>query len=197
MAPRRPRRNNRLSPEDLALWQKATAAARPLHPELPPVATPAPVPPPLPAAPLRRAETAIPPGLAFRIGATAPLPAPPPAPPAAVCAPLAMDKHLHARMRRGRLAPEARLDLHGHRLDSAHGALLQFVADAHARGLRLVLVITGKGRGSEGAGALRRQVPLWLGQPPLAAMVLQLREAHASHGGAGAFYLYLRRRRAS
>ena len=189
MAQRRPPRN-RLAPEDLALWQKATAAARPLRPAPPSVRAPE----PQPSAPLRRADTAIPPLPAFRIGGVAaPLP-PPPAPPAAVCAPLAMDKRLHARMRRGRLAPEARLDLHGHRLDTAHGTLLRFVADAHARGLRLVLVITGKGRGAEGTGALRRQVPLWLGQAPLAAMVLQLREAHASHGGAGAFYLYLRRR---
>ncbi len=192
MAPRRPPRD-RLAPEDLALWQKATAAARPLHPEQQPPGAPA-APPPRATAPLRRAETAIPPGPAFRIGAAAPPPKVYAPPPAAVCAPLAMDKRLHARMRRGRVMPEARLDLHGHRLDTAHGALLRFVSNAHARGHRLVLVITGKGR-ADGAGALRRQVPLWLGQPPLAAMVLQLREAHASHGGAGAFYLYLRRRR--
>jgi DNA-nicking Smr family endonuclease len=70
-------------------------------------------------------------------------------------------------------------------------------------GLRLVLVITGKGRpGRPGTdadppfqrvGALRHQVPLWLRQPPLATAVLQLAEAHLKHGGAGAFYLYLRR----
>ena len=66
----------------------------------------------------------------------------------------------------------------------------------------LVLVITGKGRPGQDEGpaplrqgVLRRQVPVWLAQPPLGPLVLQVAEAHVRHGGAGARYVYLRRQR--
>jgi DNA-nicking Smr family endonuclease len=106
-------------------------------------------------------------------------------------------------MIRGKLKPEARIDLHGMTLADAHPALIRFVTDAWDRGLRLVLVITGKGSRApedEGPiparrGVLRQQVPGWLAAPPLATFVLEVREAHQRHGGGGAFYVYLRRRR--
>lgn len=113
-----------------------------------------------------------------------------------------MDSGRFDKLRRGRLTPEARLDLHGMTLDRAHGALNAFIRSASADGLRLVLVITGKGRPEAGGelglqrpGALRHGVPHWLSMPPLAAHVLQVAPAHARHGGGGAFYVYLRRRR--
>ncbi len=114
----------------------------------------------------------------------------------------AMDRRRFEKLRRGRLEPEARLDLHGMTLERAHAALTGFVLAAHASGLRLVLVITGKGReGEAGAiaphrrGALRHSVPHWLAAPPLVARVLQVAPAHARHGGGGALYVYLRRSR--
>ena len=72
--------------------------------------------------------------------------------------------------------------------------------DAQAGGLRLLLVITGKGRPTEAAwpqrhGILRHSVPHWLAAPPLAGRILQVAPAHQRHGGAGAYYVYLRRRR--
>ena len=67
---------------------------------------------------------------------------------------------------------------------------------------RLVLVITGKGRKPHDDnpipvrhGILKHQVPHWLHSPPLSAVVLQISEAHLKHGGTGAYYVYLRRRR--
>jgi DNA-nicking Smr family endonuclease len=44
-------------------------------------------------------------------------------------------------------------------------------------------------------GILKRQVPLWLKQPPAAQAVLQIAPAHIRHGGDGAYYVYLRKRR--
>ena len=117
-------------------------------------------------------------------------------------APLAVDKRTHRAMTRGKLSPEARLDLHGMTLVEAEPALRQFVLAAHGAGRRLVLVITGKGgRAREewpipvSPGALKRQVPVWLHRPPLAAAVQQVSTAHRRHGGDGALYVYLRRRR--
>jgi DNA-nicking Smr family endonuclease len=112
-----------------------------------------------------------------------------------------MDRRRFERMRRGKLDPEARIDLHGMTSERAHAALGGFIRDAHARDLRLVLVITGKGRPDEASvgprrhGILRHSLPHWLAAPPLGGMILQVTGAHQRHGGAGAFYVYLRRRR--
>lgn len=114
--------------------------------------------------------------------------------------PLRMDRKAFARMKRGKSKPEARIDLHGMTVDRAHGALLSFLLRCHGEGKRLVLVITGKGKLTQDTGpipqptgVLKRQVPIWLEQPPLNQIVLQTTTAHQRHGGSGALYVYLRR----
>ena len=97
--------------------------------------------------------------------------------------------HVEARLRRGRGEPEGRIDLHGLTHDRAYQSLLRFLLSCRGDGKRLVLVITGKG------AVLRNSLPLWLGQPELQSLVAGVSEAHASHGGAGAFYVALRRNR--
>lgn len=113
-----------------------------------------------------------------------------------------MDHKTFGKLKRGRLDPEGRIDLHGMTLDQAHPALTRFILSAQASGKRLVLVITGKGKKSDESGpiprprgVIRREVPLWLAAPPLAQAVLQISPAHLRHGGSGAFYVYLRRNR--
>jgi DNA-nicking Smr family endonuclease len=114
---------------------------------------------------------------------------------------LQMDAKTHGKMTRGKLAPEARIDLHGLTLAEAHPELIRFILNAQSAGLRLVLVITGKGKLRDDTGpipqrmgALRHQVPQWLRMAPLGPAVLQVTEAHLRHGGSGAYYVYLRRR---
>ncbi|WP_424930316.1 Smr/MutS family protein [Amaricoccus tamworthensis] len=110
-----------------------------------------------------------------------------------------MDKRRYEKMKRGKLRPDARVDLHGMTAEQAFGVLNGFILSAHASGHRLVLVITGKGkpaRDSYGAsqyGVLRHNVPHWLNSPRLAGKILQVESAHQRHGGDGAFYVYLRR----
>ncbi len=63
-----------------------------------------------------------------------------------------------------------------------------------------MLVITGKGKRSEESwsnegGVLKRQVPLWLSLPEFRALVIGFEEAGIRHGGAGALYIRVRRRR--
>ena len=112
-----------------------------------------------------------------------------------------MDKKTHDRLKRGKLVPEARIDFHGMTAAEALPELNRFILKANAAGLRLVLVITGKGRNSTGdglapvrEGVLKRLVPRWLVSPPLSQLVLDISEAHPRHGGSGAYYVYLRRR---
>jgi DNA-nicking Smr family endonuclease len=192
MSRRRPRD---LRPDEEELWLRVARTAAPMHPRppRPPEAQP-PAPAPAPRAP----ETA-----PFQIGSRVPHPPvtfdlrQPPG-----HAPVRMDAKTHTRMTRGKLAPEARIDLHGMTVAEAHPRLTRFILEAQSDGLRLVLVITGKGRGSDDfaavpqrSGVLRQQVPHWLALPPLGAHVLQVTEAHLRHGGAGAYYVYLRRAR--
>ncbi len=127
--------------------------------------------------------------------ATPPLAAPPPSPPP----PLApLERRLRQKLARGRAAPEAAIDLHGMRRQEAFLALRQFLMQAQVEGARLVLVVTGKGeRGALGEGApgiLRQSVPHWLREPAYHAIVVGFEEAQRPHGGAGAFYVRLRRR---
>lgn len=116
--------------------------------------------------------------------------------------PIKMDRKAHQNLKRGKMKPEGKIDLHGLTLDQAHPRLTAFIMRAHAQGKRLVLVVTGKGKPRDDGGpipvrlgVLRHQVPQWLTTPPLAQVVLQISEAHVRHGGGGAYYVYLRRQR--
>jgi len=117
-------------------------------------------------------------------------------------APLQMDAGAYGKLKRGKLAPEGRIDLHGMTLSEAYPALIDFIAASFAANRRLVLVITGKGKVRDDFdpvparfGVLRHQVPQWLALPPIGLMVMQVIPAHLKHGGHGAYYVYLRRRR--
>lgn len=102
------------------------------------------------------------------------------------------DRGRERRVQRGQVEIDYRLDLHGYTHDAAMAALQRFVQRAHADGARVLLVITGNGRGGE--GVLKRSLPLWLAKPPLSTVVAGVAKAHRSHGGAGAAYLFLRRK---
>ncbi len=58
-----------------------------------------------------------------------------------------------------------------------------------------MLVITGKGLMKEDGGVLRQQVPRWLNQSPNRGRVLAFDYAQQKHGGMGALYVLLKRRR--
>ena len=97
------------------------------------------------------------------------------------------------RIVRGRDPLEARIDLHFMTHDRARAALEAFILRAYDDGVREVLVITGKG--TLGEGILRRQTPEWLAAPPLRAIVAGVSKADRRHGGEGALYVALKRKR--
>jgi len=186
-------RRRHLRPEEQDLWQAVARTARPLHgPVMPHPVAIDPAAPPVDG----MKHAAIP---RFRLGEKAApfranegLPGPG----------IQMDAKAFARMSKGKLAPDARIDLHGMTVAEAHPELIRFVLNAHSGGARLVLVITGKGKPGpdfgpipQRYGILKHQVPNWLRSPPLGGLILQVSDAHLKHGGAGALYVYLRRTR--
>ena len=112
------------------------------------------------------------------------------------------DRNSVRKLRGGRAEIEARVDLHGMRQDEAHVALRSFLFSCQRRGLRFVLVITGKGKegrsfrkrayGERERGVLKRNVPRWLDEPELRAIVVSFTFAAIQHGGEGAMYVHLR-----
>lgn len=114
------------------------------------------------------------------------------------------DRRKARQLAGGQVAIDARLDLHGFRQSEAHAALRGFLFNAYRRGHRWVLIITGKGgrpreRDEDDysfmpveTGVLKRNVPMWLENPELRAIVVSHRPAAIKHGGEGALYIHLR-----
>ncbi len=105
-----------------------------------------------------------------------------------------LDRRTAERLRKGDMPIDASLDLHGMTQEIAHAALWRFVSASAERGHRCILVITGKG-GHAGGGVLRAQAPRWLNEPALRPLVLGFTFAQPKHGGDGALYVLLKRRR--
>ncbi len=108
--------------------------------------------------------------------------------------PSGFDRQTARKIKRGRMAVESRIDLHGMTQEQAYKALDIFIATAATAGKRLVLVITGKGSGPGTTGVLRRNVPHWLRQISSSSMVIGHSEAEPRDGGAGALYVRLRKK---
>ena len=177
----------RLSPEEEALLDWAMRDVKPRR-RRPRAASP-----PTAAAPDKAKAASAPPPA--RIAPPAPaLRALPPLDPDAPAA--GLDKRTGERFARGAMRIDGRLDLHGLHQAEAHRELAGFIADSFAAGRRLVLVITGKGGGlGESRGVLRSAAPRWLNEAPLREKILAVREARPQHGGSGALYVLLKRRR--
>lgn len=114
-----------------------------------------------------------------------------------------LDRRSAEKLRKGQMPIEVTLDLHGMTQDQAYKAVQDFVVQGQAAGKRCVLIITGKGRDEEGRrnplskgrGILKRMVPEWLAQKPLKPLILKTETARPQHGGDGAMYVLLRRKR--
>ncbi|ACR71042.1 DNA endonuclease SmrA [Edwardsiella ictaluri] len=97
---------------------------------------------------------------------------------------------VYRKLRLGKYALQAVLDLHRHTLIEARTALLQFVADCIARDVRTALVLHGKGERSQPQALLKSYVSAWLPQIP---DVMAIHSADRRHGGSGALYILLRK----
>jgi len=161
-----------LSPEEKALWQRVVQSVRPFHAaapeaEIAPTKTPKIQIRPTAPEPLRKAEP----------GTT-------------------LDGSWDRRLSRGLVQPDRTVDLHGHSLATAYDLLDRRLEQAAATGDRVLLLITGKPRsGTERRGAIRAAVGDWLAASRHAGHIAAVRGAHPRHGGAGALYIVLRRKK--
>ena len=175
----------RLAPDEQALWAKVIASVRPLDGRKAVAAIP-PDPvlpaPPEAKAPVRRAATAPPSKVRpdkARPGMT-------------------LDSTWDRRLAQGAVAPDMTVDLHDLDLAGAYALLDGRLEAAIDRGARLVLLITGrppKGEAPYVRGRIRAAVGDWLHASRHASAIAAVRNAHPRHGGAGALYIVLRKRR--
>lgn len=174
-----------LSTDEQALWSALARTVRPLRPQN--------------RAPVALPVAMIDPPAQKRVVPPPARPTPPPVPtrtPAAV-----LDTGWEKRIRNGAVIPEMSIDLHGHSLSAAHARLHQALGAALAQGVRVILVVTGKppkGALSDSAarrGAIRAEIGHWLETSAHADRIASVRVAHPRHGGDGALYLILRRRK--
>lgn len=194
-----PSRRRHLSKEDEALWEHTAASLKPLkakksrhHPGLSDLDETPPFKPKTKGADKADAGPKTPVGASQPSAQARPGPTPELA---------SFDRKAARRLRQGQIEIEARIDLHGMRQHEAHMALRRFLLSCFGRGLRWVLVITGKGgpraRDEDDLvrserGILRKNVPMWLAEPELRAVVVSYTTAAIPHGGEGALYVQLR-----
>jgi len=172
------------APDGHVLWQRVAATVRPLK------GTPART---------RMTSSAPPPPFEFTPQSPTIIPARQSAPGET------LDGGWDRRLRRGVVAPDVTIDLHGHTLVSAHAQLEAGLASAILRGARLILLVTGRAPREKGEridgrpvrGAIRASVGDWLHGSRYAGHVAAVRNAHPKHGGAGALYIVLRRGRST
>jgi DNA-nicking Smr family endonuclease len=119
------------------------------------------------------------------------------------------DRRKARKISRGGQDIDARIDLHGLRMSEAQEVLTDFLTRCYGNGCRTVLVITGKGGvggrtdrdpyyepfdlfAAPDRGVLKSNVPRWLADPELRAIVTSYTTAAQKHGGEGALYIQLR-----
>lgn len=172
----------RLSAEERALWAKVIETVRPIGAarlEMEALSSESEQKKPIPERPAARPAPAQPKPVRPQPSAT-------------------LDGTWDRRLGRGLVQPEMSVDLHGHNLATAYDLLDRRLEQAIAAEIRVLLLITGKAPKGEPPierGRIRAAVGDWLAASRHAGSIAAVRTAHPRHGGAGALYLVLRRRR--
>lgn len=107
-----------------------------------------------------------------------------------------LDPRVVKQLARGEFTVQGEFDVHGVAAAAARQLIESFLLDAHARQLRCVKIVHGKGRGSpDGIPVIKSQLPRWLARGPARLLVLAYTSAPPHDGGSGATYVLLRRQR--
>jgi DNA-nicking Smr family endonuclease len=104
---------------------------------------------------------------------------------------------LMQRLRRGKFPIQDYVDLHGLTKSEARIKIREFLLNCHARAMRCVLVVHGRGLNSDNnIPVLKERIPVWLNRGPIRKIVLAFCTARPYDGGTGAIYVLLRKKRA-
>lgn len=107
-----------------------------------------------------------------------------------------LDPRVLRRLRRGELAYQAMIDLHGMSAAAARSEVERFIAQSLAAGHREVLIVHGRGRNSkDNVPVLKERLKSWLARGRTGRDILAFTSARPADGGTGALYVLLRRRR--
>lgn len=104
-------------------------------------------------------------------------------------------REILARLAAGDPKPARRIDLHGHRAETARRVVERRLREAWEQGVVCVALVHGRGRHSPGDPVLRGELTDWLSAPPLAGWVAAFASAPGREGGTGVTLVRLRRRR--
>lgn len=98
------------------------------------------------------------------------------------------------KLRQGEFSYQDHMDLHRMTRAEAREAVTGFILESFARGCRCVLIVCGRGLNSQDKEpVLKQSLVIWLTQAPMKRVVLAFASARSYDGGAGAFYVLLRR----
>jgi DNA-nicking Smr family endonuclease len=99
------------------------------------------------------------------------------------------------KLKKGDFSYQDYIDLHGCKREEARERVNRFVKRSFARKVRCILIVSGRGLNSrERQPVLKQELVRWLTHAPLRRMVLAFASARSYDGGAGAFYVLLRRK---
>jgi DNA-nicking Smr family endonuclease len=98
------------------------------------------------------------------------------------------------KLREGEFSYQDCLDLHGFNRWEANDLVIKYVSESFVQKLRCVLIVCGRGLNSRNREpVLKQNLATWLTRAPLKSLVLAFASARSWDGGAGAFYVLLRR----
>ena len=97
------------------------------------------------------------------------------------------------------------IDLHGYSLDEANKIIKNFIVESYNKQISKLIVVTGKGLHSNNESnpyvskdlsILKYSVPEYIKKDEdLMKMIIEIREASIEDGGAGSFYVYLKKKK--
>ena len=104
-----------------------------------------------------------------------------------------IQKGVYRKLKQGRYEYDAKLDLHRMNVMQARKEIFDFIEEAHSLGLRMLLLVHGKGRAislGNRKSVLKGYTNVWLKQIPA---VQAFHSAQGKDGGTGAVYILLKK----
>jgi DNA-nicking Smr family endonuclease len=107
---------------------------------------------------------------------------------------IAVSREIVHQLHQGAFSIQDQIDLHGMHVQEAREAVERFLSSAVRQGLRMVLIIHGRGLSSPREPVLKSNLEQWLNRGAWRKWILAYTSARACDGGAGATYVLLRSR---